>query len=123
MYERFRGDPEAVDPAWRELFANGQVVVATPAIDVAPVSRGNGAIASPAPSLDHPFGVWPLVHAYRAVGHQIAQLDPLELLERPHAPELDPAYHGFTDADHDRVFATGGLIGAQHATLREVIDG
>ncbi|HUS64619.1 MAG TPA: 2-oxoglutarate dehydrogenase E1 component [Kofleriaceae bacterium] len=118
MYERFRADPEAVDPAWRELFSNGHVMVAAPAIDTA---RGNG--ASAAAAVEPTFGVAALVNAYRAVGHQIAQLDPLELLERPRAPELDPAYHGFTDADMDRVFPTGGLFGAREATLRDIVAG
>ena len=63
-----------------------------------------------------------LVTAYRSRGHLGAQLDPLDdhtfpasdleamgLLPRPSAPDLDPAFHGLTDADLDPEFSTGSL--------------
>ncbi|HEU5058740.1 MAG TPA: hypothetical protein VFU21_19540, partial [Kofleriaceae bacterium] len=102
MYARFQADPGSVDPVWRELFINGQApdFAARPA-------PGAAAPAAPAPArpaagppelvnLDLSPRVYPLVIAYRAFGHKAAQLDPLGLLERPPAPELDPSYHGFT---------------------------
>jgi 2-oxoglutarate dehydrogenase E1 component len=37
-----------------------------------------------------------LIRAYRARGHLLSDLDPLELKEKNHHPELDPAHYGFT---------------------------
>ena len=49
---------------------------------------------APSAEAGPPFGIWPLVHAYRSIGHQAANLDPLGLLEVPDNAELDPAHHG-----------------------------
>ena len=92
--------------------SNGEAArAARPAADAAPSAQ-----AGP------PFGIWPLVHAYRSVGHQAANLDPLGLLEVPETVELDPAHHGFTEADLDREYPTGGLFGTSRAPLRPVIE-
>jgi len=77
---------------------------------------------APAPQTEHPFGIWPLVHAYRSIGHQAANLDPLGLIETRETVELDPDHHGFTEADLDREFPTEGLFGNSHMTLRALME-
>lgn len=62
-----------------------------------------------------------LIRAYRARGHLIATLDPLEMKERNHHPELDPTHYGFGDADYDRPIFVNGFLGMETATLREII--
>ena len=129
MYARFQADPGSVDPVWRELFVNGQApeFVARPAA-ATPAARTDGATAArPAGppelvNLELSPRVWPLVIAYRAFGHKAAQLDPLGLLERPPAPELDPGYHGFTEADMDQVVSTTGPTGTRTLTLRDLVS-
>jgi 2-oxoglutarate dehydrogenase E1 component len=138
LYSRYKADPASVDPAWQEFFVNGHApesiaVLARSAEISAPAARSanaapRAAVAPVAPGAaaasqaDHPFGIWPLVHAYRSMGHQAAQLDPLGLSEPRDTRELDPAHHGFTAADLDREMPTGGLFGTTRATLREVVD-
>ena len=63
-----------------------------------------------------------IIRAYRMRGHQVAALDPLALGKGTHHPELDPASHGFTDADLDRDIVLGGVLNLQKATLRQIID-
>jgi len=126
LYEQYRRDPASVDPGVRQLFETGEIGV-----------PGNGATASvvrPAAQLiatgedTHTHGlaigshsVWPLVLAYRLHGHQIANLDPLGMLQRPRIPELDPETHGFTGADRERVFPAEGLPWAADRPLGEVL--
>ena len=50
-----------------------------------------------------------------------AAIDPLEM-PRPVHPELDPAFHGFTENDLDGRFSTHGIAGADFLTLREILD-
>ena len=137
MYARFQADPGSVDPVWRELFVNGQAPdFAAPVTAAPPLGTASSAAASstaaaavavaarsgPAElaAADLSPRVWPLLLSYRAFGHKASQLDPLGLLERPPAPELELSYHGFTEEDLDRVVATGG---AGHSmTLREVVE-
>ncbi|UAK25980.1 2-oxoglutarate dehydrogenase E1 component [Sphingomonas nostoxanthinifaciens] len=63
-----------------------------------------------------------LIRTYRVRGHLLADLDPLGLARREQLPEdLDPAYHGFTEADMDRPIFVGGALGFEKATVRELI--
>ena len=60
-----------------------------------------------------------LVQAYRSRGHLAARIDPLGSV-RPDPPDLDPAFHGFTEADLDR--PVSDTIGGRPAgTLRELV--
>lgn len=63
-----------------------------------------------------------LVRAYRARGHLIADLDPLELKEKEYHPELDPAHHGFASGDYDRPIFLNGVLGKDYATLNEILE-
>ena len=67
--------------------------------------------------------LWRLITAFRRVGHQHAQLDPLNLSERLAVPYLEPSYYGLVDADLDKLFDTGDFQGmGQRATLRDILE-
>ena len=61
-----------------------------------------------------------LIHAYRVRGHLMADIDPLEYLQRTH-PDLEIESHGLTLWDLDREFATGGFGGKRWMKLREIL--
>ncbi|MBI3838954.1 MAG: 2-oxoglutarate dehydrogenase E1 component, partial [Planctomycetia bacterium] len=61
------------------------------------------------------------VRAYRVRGHMVANIDPLGM-PRPHMPELDPEYYGFTEADMDRPFSTVTIRGPDVLTLRRIVE-
>jgi 2-oxoglutarate dehydrogenase E1 component len=63
-----------------------------------------------------------LIRAYRARGHQIANLDPLANTKHADHPELDYRTHGFTDADLSREIHLGGVMGLEKATLQQILD-
>ncbi|HKJ95489.1 MAG TPA: 2-oxoglutarate dehydrogenase E1 component, partial [Gammaproteobacteria bacterium] len=54
-------------------------------------------------------------------GHQHADTDPLDLRDKPDVPDLDPAFHGLTDADLDKPFNTGSLFTDDRLPLRDII--
>jgi 2-oxoglutarate dehydrogenase E1 component len=54
-----------------------------------------------------------LIRSFRVRGHLAAKLDPLGLAHFTEVPELQPAYHGFTEADLDRKIWLGGTLGFQ----------
>jgi 2-oxoglutarate dehydrogenase E1 component len=58
-----------------------------------------------------------LIRAYRARGHRIADLDPLDWKEPVMPDELDPATYGLTIWDLDREFLTGGVAGKERMQL------
>jgi 2-oxoglutarate dehydrogenase E1 component len=148
LYEDYLGDPSAVAPAWRSYFdslkgrAAGDVPhsAAINRIEAAQKLNGRGLVpATAATGAEAPSqkqaGVLKLVTAYRSRGHLAAKLDPLNmehtfteadlkaigLLPRPGAPDLDPGFHGLSQADLDSEFSTGSLAGPQRLKLRDLV--
>jgi multifunctional 2-oxoglutarate metabolism enzyme len=70
--------------------------------------------------LEKQIGVLRLINLYRVRGHLIADLDPLGQHQIYH-PELDPASFGLTMWDLDREFSTGGFVGLERGTLRDIL--
>ncbi len=62
-----------------------------------------------------------LIRAYRARGHFLADLDPLELRETHYHPELDPAHYDFQSEDYNRPIFINGVLGKDYATLTEIL--
>jgi 2-oxoglutarate dehydrogenase E1 component len=134
LYEQWLGDPQAVPAQWREYFEGLQRLPAPggAARDVAhaPViesfaQRAKAGVARPSagPAPDRKqVSVIQLVAEYRFRGCLIADLDPLKRLPKPHIVELEPGYYDLADADLDTPFNTGTYMGAEQATLREIIQ-
>jgi len=137
MYAAYQEDPASVSADWRRYFKT--------------LTNGNGhKPANPAPlgpsfrprSIFNPGGsradgassaareleasllqdrVDQLIRAYRVRGHMVANIDPLGM-PRPHLPELDAEYYGFSEADMDRPFSTDTIRGPDVLTLRTILD-
>ncbi len=65
-----------------------------------------------------------LIQVYSLRGHQIADIDPLGLMQRPVPGVLKRDYLGLADADLDTEFYTGGLAGTgnRRMRLRNIIE-
>ncbi len=66
-----------------------------------------------------------LLNAWRVRGHQMANIDPLQLSLELHEPpprDLDPLFHHLTEQDMEKVFNTGSLVAPERMKLREIID-
>ncbi|OMH36611.1 multifunctional oxoglutarate decarboxylase/oxoglutarate dehydrogenase thiamine pyrophosphate-binding subunit/dihydrolipoyllysine-residue succinyltransferase subunit [Tersicoccus sp. Bi-70] len=61
-----------------------------------------------------------LIHAYRVRGHLMADINPLEYVQRKH-PDLDIRTHGLTLWDLDREWPTGGFGDKPKLLLRDVL--
>ncbi|HKK16523.1 MAG TPA: 2-oxoglutarate dehydrogenase E1 component [Gammaproteobacteria bacterium] len=141
LYEAYLENPDSIDSEWRNYFDSLQQTVPGPAHEVAhsPIRRAfrqsalsrsahhrigtDGATSESTDEYQKQVSVLQLINAHRFLGHRQADLDPLKQYERPDVQELDPAFHGLSEADMDKTFNTGSL---QHehteAPLREIID-
>ena len=61
-----------------------------------------------------------LINAIRYRGHWEADVDPLDLYERPRMPDTHPEYYGFGPPDMTRIFNTGSVFMAPEAPLAEI---
>ncbi|MFZ5556898.1 MAG: 2-oxoglutarate dehydrogenase E1 component [Pseudomonadota bacterium] len=134
LYERYLEDAEGVPPEWRSYFDSLQEA-SGPAQDVShsrviesfiELGRRRPAVcAETGPRISElerkQSKVLQLINAYRFTGLRHARIDPLNRVEKPYIPELDPAYYGFTEADMETRFDTGSLVGFDQAPLREIL--
>ncbi len=136
MYEAYLNNPTSVPDNWREWFNAMQDV---PAVDGsrrhdvphAPIiaSFVERAKQGPFRTVAAPVGTvmdrkqvasQQLTAAYRILGSNWANLDPLQRHPRPSIPELEPSFYGFSDADMDLVFNIGNTyFGVETTTLRD----
>ena len=131
MYERYLENPADVPTGWRDYFAglaDGEMEVAhgpvRQKLEAAARSTGPvaGAVVSAGPSAvsasAKQASVSRLIQVYSLRGHQIADLDPLGLLDRPVPGVLRLDYLGLTEADMNDEFFTGGLAGTGKKRMR-----
>ena len=138
LYEEYLQDSARLSQEWQDYFSGLQSTLqgssSVPDKAHSPVVRSfvqaAGKSVRPPDSSDAiPYlerehkqvSVLRMINAYRFLGVHHAILNPLGHLERQVVPELDPAFHGLTDADMDTVFDTGSLVGPDHAPLREIV--
>ncbi len=62
-----------------------------------------------------------MIRAHRAVGHMMADLDPLQIKPHDLMPECDPNFWGFTESDMDQPIFLEGVLGLKEATLRQIL--
>jgi len=136
MYEQFKGDPDSVSEGWRSYFqslgADQTEILHAPIrkqlIDSAHAQRQNGATVThkgpgPVAANEKQAAVSRMIQVYYLRGHQIADLDPLGLMERHVPGVLKLDYLGLSEADMDTEFVAGGLAGTgdQRMKLRDII--
>ncbi len=138
LYESYLADSDSVEPQWRDYFRDLESMDPSRVRDVphGPIreafeqmgrssQRGRAVLAGEgmdAMAAQKQAAVLRLINAYRVRGHQHADTDPLHLRDVPEIPDLDPAFHGLTEADMDTAFNTGSLFAPERMTLREIID-
>ena len=89
-------------------------------IPYAPIRWSEDVSVKVADQIDKTARVQELIHAFRVRGHLMADIDPLEYVQRSH-PDLEIESHGLTFWDLDREFVTGGLGGKRSAKLRDIL--
>jgi 2-oxoglutarate dehydrogenase E1 component len=117
-YERWRSNPQSVDPDWAAFFEgfelgfakseeNGETVTAEPTPGTLPDSSLQTRVEA-------------LVYAYRTLGHSIADLDPLDLLKRSN-PLLSLKELGFEERELDLLVSSRFFKEGRKMKLREMI--
>jgi 2-oxoglutarate dehydrogenase E1 component len=137
LYEQFLQDPGSVPGAWRDYFASlgspdTEIAHSTIREDLLGEARGGSRRKTrvrkvgtkTASSGQKQAAVSRLIQVYSLRGHQIANIDPLGLMNRRVPGVLKLDYLGLTEADMDTEFHTGGLAstGSERMKLRDIIS-
>mgnify|MGYP001279888016 CR=1 FL=1 len=108
------GLKDFLGPTWANQTSSQEIIPPPSHADIAPKDIKNAILDS--------IRAIMIIRAYRARGHMIAHLDPLNLaVYEPH-PELDPKTYGFTEKDYDRPIFINDVLGLPYATLREILE-
>jgi 2-oxoglutarate dehydrogenase E1 component len=139
LYESYLNNPGSVPDNWRAYFDAMQNVPAVdgsakPDVAHAPViasfaeraRSGPIHVVNAAPDIElgkKRTAVQQIIAAYRYLGSQWANLDPLQRQERPDIPELEPAFYGLSDADMDVKFnISNTYFGSETSSLRDLMN-
>ena len=117
LYEQYLVDPDSVDANWKTWFDsfNGReagdvphsAVIAQVSAAARSARSGTATEVVDGEASRKQGAVLKLITAYRSRGHLQANIDPLGMMEKLDAPDLDLPFHGLSDADLDEEFRTG----------------
>ena len=97
-----------------------EAIFAALRIPYAPIHWSSDINVDIAERVDKTARVQELINSFRVRGHLMADIDPLEYVQRTH-PDLEIESHGLTFWDLDRDFVTGGFGGKRTMKLREIL--
>jgi len=139
LYEAYLDNPGSVPDNWRAYFDAMQHVPAVdgstkPDVGHASViasfaeraKRGPSRVVTPTEDIEmgrKRVAVTQLIAAYRVLGNNWANLDPLQRQSRPALPQLEPGFYGFTDTDMDLMFnISNTYFGGETSSLRDLMN-
>jgi 2-oxoglutarate dehydrogenase E1 component len=150
LYQDYVKNPEAVDPEFRKFFegfdfavtqgrsgvngsngataASGTAAAANGAVSTNGTAVAGGYSATPGvltttDGVDwkKELGAYRLILGYRNKGHLLAKTNPIRP-RKDRGANLDLAFFGFTEADLDKNFFAGNLIGLGTTALRAILN-
>ena len=135
LYEQYLADANVVPAEWRDYFDKLQQTTGGNQRDIPhlpiqesfiqlakqPRSYSGKSEVAEWETMRKQVAVLKLISAYRVLGTRMAHLDPLAQAPQTALTELDPGYHGLTDADMAVQFNTGSLVGLPRASLADIL--
>ena len=124
LYREAEANGEDSSPGWREIAE--LLDSPTTASGGNGVAKPNGATSGSREWLEtatHKQGqVSKLIMGYRALGHLIADIDPIDQMPRGDAGELDLEQYDLSELDLDTEFDAGDLADGGRKTLRDILE-
>ncbi len=128
LYEQYLVDPDSVPATWKTYFdgLKGREAGDVPHSAVMARVQAAARAGAPAGAVDDETArkqaaVGKVITAYRSRGHLGARLDPLGMMAKQDAPDLDLAFHGLTDADLDQEFNADTWYPEKKFKLRDLL--
>ena len=123
LYRDFIKNPENIDPEFRKFFEGFDFAIANKA---EPATNGAGVKEEITPAAGEDIdwkrelSVYRMILGYRNKGHLIAKTNPIRE-RKDRGANLNLEFFGFTEADLDKDFHAGNLIGLGKTSLRNII--
>jgi 2-oxoglutarate dehydrogenase E1 component len=128
LYQDFVKDPNSVDLEMRKFFEGFDFAVNSGQLAVGSLQSANGKEVTHQSPLTtdgidwmSELRVYRMILGYRNKGHLLADTNPIRK-RKDRGANLDLKFFGFTEADLDKTFAAGNLIGLGNATLKDIVS-
>ncbi len=118
LYQDFLKDPSTVDEDLQKFFEGFDFAVSNGAVDQTSGPVVNGANVSI--DWQSEINVYRMILGYRNKGHLLADTNPIRK-RKDRGANLELDFFGFTEADLEKTFSAGNLIGLGTTTLRKII--
>ncbi len=109
LYQRYRENPNALEPSWRHFFEGWELGTAT--------SKG-----APQETEPDELRTYRLIEAYRTYGHLLLPISPLQPQSDVVPPQLALDNLGFSSEDLERSFSTHGFLQEAQAPLKTLLE-
>ena len=134
MYQDFLKNPDSVDPDFKMFFegfdfamsnaaANGKIAAISPSPETASVADKPAVIDSDPVAIDwmREIRAYRMILGYRNKGHLLAKTNPIRT-RKDRGANIGLSFFGFTEADLDKDFHAGNLIGIGTSSLRNILS-
>jgi 2-oxoglutarate dehydrogenase E1 component len=117
LYRDFVSNPQSVDPDLKKFFEGFDFAVSS---GIKTQVATNGTITDSS-NIDwqREIGAYRMILGYRNKGHLLATTNPIRT-RKDRGANLDLDFFGFTEADLDKEFAVGSLLGLGKTSLRNI---
>lgn len=125
LYQDYSKDPNSVDPELKKFFegfdfAMGSAKNGSNGISAAPAA-GSSTTGAAATDWMYEIRAYRMILGYRNKGHLLAKTNPIRK-RRDRGANIGLAFYGFTEADFDKEFHAGNLIGLGTTSLRNIYN-
>ena len=121
LYQDFSKDPNSVDPEMKKFFEGFDFAIN----NTTNGTNGKVAVAAAATAEDidwmREIRVYRMILGYRNKGHLIAKTNPIRE-RKDRGANLGFAFFGLSEADFDKQYNAGNLIGLGPTTLRNIVE-
>jgi len=132
LYEQYLQNPHLLSPQWQRYFdgvkgrQKGEILHSEVIAQIERAQKQKTRSIPGSATLNDAYAqkqaaVLKLITSYRSRGHLAANIDPLNSMHRMPAPDLDPMFHGLSEADLSTEFSTGNLAGPSRLKLSELL--
>ncbi len=124
LYQDFVKEPSSIDPDLRKFFEgfdfaiNGGIKSTEKSTTHITPTSSNGSLDST--NWMHEIRVYRLILGYRNKGHLIATTNPIRE-RKDRGANLDLAFFGLSEADLDKTFQAGNMVGLGATTLKNIV--
>ena len=125
LYQEFVKDPNSVDPEFKRFFEGFDFALSfnkpSNGTSVAPSQNGTAAATAADSDWRKEISAYRVILGYRNKGHLIAKTNPIRQ-RKDRGANIDLSFFGFTEADLDKTFQAGNLIGLGPTSLRNILS-